>query len=179
MDRDPEVQITRAGAEQIERLAPLYAALQTHHTTFAPTLGRMPARPLEEAWRRRRERYAHWLAAPGSFLLVAEREHPIGFALATLESGYDGWRAEGGLGEIRDLVVLPERRGEGIGTLLLDAAEREFARSGVRHYRLNVLASNAQATRFYTRRGMAMASHTFVAGILLPSDAPGTETPER
>lgn len=150
-----DVSIVKAGAERLDELEPLYRALHVHHAAVTPELAGMTACDAGESWRRRRRRYATWLAQSRSFVLLAERgSRPIGFALVTVEQGYDGWGAGERLGEVRDLVVLPEERGAGVGRLLLDRTAAELATAGIEQYRLTVLAANAEAIRFYERSGL-------------------------
>ncbi|MEO8687356.1 MAG: GNAT family N-acetyltransferase [Solirubrobacteraceae bacterium] len=57
------------------------------------------------------------------------------------------------IGEIESLAVLPEHRGRGIGTELLDRLERELLDQGVSDLVIGVLPGNAGALRMYERRG--------------------------
>lgn len=150
-----EVSIVKTGGERLDELEPLYRALHVHHAEVAPELAGMGACDAAESWRRRRRRYGPWLAQPGSFVLLAERgERPIGYALVTVEEGYDGWGAGERLGEVRDLAVLPEERGAGVGRLLLERVTAELAAGGIERYRLMVLSANVDAVRLYERLGM-------------------------
>lgn len=54
---------------------------------------------------------------------------------------------------IHDLVVLPEYRGRGIGSALLDEAERRARAAGSSRLTLEVLDSNRDAKRLYERCG--------------------------
>ena len=56
-------------------------------------------------------------------------------------------------GLIRDLVVLESFRGQGIGGLLLEAAEQEAKRRNVRWLRIEVLSSNEIAKEIYLSKG--------------------------
>lgn len=49
--------------------------------------------------------------------------------------------------------MLPEPRGAGIGSALLDAVDDEFARLGVDDQMIGVLPGNVDAVRLYERRG--------------------------
>jgi ribosomal protein S18 acetylase RimI-like enzyme len=149
------VAIELAGAERIDELEELRLVLHDHHAAIAPTLAGTPTRDRPEAWARRRRRYAEWLAEPGAFVLIARREDAaIGFAVVSVEGGYESWDAGERVGAIHDIAVLPAARGEGVGGLLLDRAAAELAATGIGHYRLNVLVGNDDAIRFYERRGL-------------------------
>lgn len=71
-------------------------------------------------------------------------EDPVGFAQAT--PGDDVWH----LGRI---YVDPDRRGEGIGTALLDRVETALDERGVTRYELAVLSENEIGIGFYESRG--------------------------
>lgn len=56
-------------------------------------------------------------------------------------------------GVVENLFVIPERRGEGIGSDLLTAAERRLVASGADVLSLEAMADNEAAVRFYRRHG--------------------------
>ena len=56
-------------------------------------------------------------------------------------------------GEVVSLSVLPAERGAGVGSALLDAADHELAARDVPDLQAAV-AENADALRFYERRGL-------------------------
>jgi ribosomal protein S18 acetylase RimI-like enzyme len=56
-------------------------------------------------------------------------------------------------GVVRDLFVVSDRRGEGIGRRLLGAAESALRNRGAEVVTVEALARNADAIRFYERRG--------------------------
>lgn len=67
------------------------------------------------------------------------------------------WRGRLGFPQVEDLFVLPPRRAEGIGSLLLDAAESQARRRGFDRIGLGVAVDNDGARRLYARRGYAPA----------------------
>lgn len=87
-------------------------------------------------------------------LLVArENGDRLGFVMFGVETGkYD---QDVTRGVVQNLYVVPEARGEGVGSDLLAAAERALADSGVDHVALEVMADNEDARRFYRRHGYA------------------------
>ena len=154
------IEIERVGAERIDEMGPLYVALHEHHAAIRPQLAGGPARDAEESWRRRRDRYEGWLAQPGAFALLARRGGAaVGFAVVTVEDGYDSWRCGDPIGEVHDIALLPEARGGGLGGELLARVAAELAAAGVEHYRLLVLDGNEDAVRFYERAGMTTVVH--------------------
>jgi ribosomal protein S18 acetylase RimI-like enzyme len=56
-------------------------------------------------------------------------------------------------GIVENVFVHPDYRDHGIGSALLDTAERALAESGVDTIALDVMADNDAARRFYARRG--------------------------
>ena len=81
---------------------------------------------------------------PGSSLYLAVAEKNVGFILL---------HQRGFLGApyIAAVVVAEEFRGNGIGSTMLEFAERAF--SGTRHVYLCVSSFNGRALRFYQRHG--------------------------
>jgi len=57
------------------------------------------------------------------------------------------------IGHVKDLAVHPDRRGEGIGTRLLERALGVLATRGVGHVKLEVRESNDRARSLYRRAG--------------------------
>jgi ribosomal protein S18 acetylase RimI-like enzyme len=76
---------------------------------------------------------------------------PVGFVGFSLERG--DYERDAVRGTVSNLYVKPERRGEGVGAALLDAAERELAEAGADHVALEALADNDRAREFYAERG--------------------------
>ncbi|MGI8624899.1 MAG: GNAT family N-acetyltransferase, partial [Solirubrobacteraceae bacterium] len=59
--------------EELDRLKPLWLALQGHHMRISPRLADLPKRLPEESWSRRRAKYARWLESQETLGLVSER----------------------------------------------------------------------------------------------------------
>ncbi len=83
----------------------------------------------------------------------------VGYAVVSLGEGYDGWSSPECVGDLHDFAVHPDVRSRGVGTLLMDAVERELLAAEVEYCRLRVIARNVDAVRFYERRGMSVVSH--------------------
>ncbi|RLM63949.1 GNAT family N-acetyltransferase [Halorubrum sp. Atlit-8R] len=79
---------------------------------------------------------------------------PVGFVGFSLERG--DYERDAVRGTVSNLYVVPERRGEGIGAALLDAAESELAEAGAEHVALEALADNDRAREFYAARGYGL-----------------------
>ncbi|MBN1824795.1 MAG: GNAT family N-acetyltransferase [Candidatus Eisenbacteria bacterium] len=101
------------------------------------------ARTTAEGWRNEtREDFENFLAHDSEGCLIAEEEGgPIGIGVAT------AYRDSGFIGE---LIVLPERRGRGVGAKLLGAALEHLERRGVRSVLLDGVPG---AVRLYERAG--------------------------
>ncbi len=89
-----------------------------------------------------------------SSVLVAEA---AGEAVGKIEL-FIGYKASyGTFGLIRRLVVRPDRRGTGIGRLLLDAATQWAEREGLRFLELTTEETNRPAWTLYEREGFVPA----------------------
>jgi ribosomal protein S18 acetylase RimI-like enzyme len=75
----------------------------------------------------------------------------VGFVGFSLERG--DYERDAVRGTVSNLYVTSERRGEGIGAALLDAAERALAEAGADRVGLEALADNDRARGFYTDHG--------------------------
>jgi ribosomal protein S18 acetylase RimI-like enzyme len=84
-------------------------------------------------------------------LLVARDDGVVGFVIFEREAG--SFEQDVARGIITNLYVRPERRGEGIGSALLSAAEDTLRERGIDAVALEVMADNKAARRFYRRAG--------------------------
>lgn len=75
----------------------------------------------------------------------------LGFVMFRIETG--SFTQDLTRGIIENLYVIPGRRNEGIGSALLEAAERRLSDDSVDAIALEVLAENELARSFYRRRG--------------------------
>jgi ribosomal protein S18 acetylase RimI-like enzyme len=155
------ITITRAGAEALDRLAPLWLLLHEHHRAVGgEALG--PYVDDESSWRARRELYAGFLGG-GGFALLAERDGElIGYAMVAVTPVAetlmpDTWRTGALVAEIETLSVLPAARGEGVGSALLDRIDAELESAGVRDVLIGAFVANAGAIRLYERHGFRPA----------------------
>ncbi len=99
------------------------------------------------------------------FLLYGDSE-PIGFIHAQLQEPEDN-----GISKpqrfvcVWDIAVREGYRGIGAGSMLLEAALDWGRDSGAQYARLNVLAQNEKAARFYAKRGFTPVQRTLEARI--------------
>jgi GNAT superfamily N-acetyltransferase len=157
-----DVDIRAAGADEAERIVPLYEWL------FAPP-GSQPA-----AWDERRAAVALRQACEShdSVVLLAEARDPaapgreaeaaglvlVGFLTAyqdlhSVRFGYRAW--------VEDFAVHPEHRSQGIGRRLLDAATAWARERGATHLELDSAEARTDAHRFYEREGAQYRSFSF------------------
>jgi ribosomal protein S18 acetylase RimI-like enzyme len=145
-------EIRRIEADELDLIEPLWNALREHHSSVTPELGR--PRPRLESWLRRRSQYEAWLADEGAFVLLAERDgQGVGYAMVHVRTGSPTWPLSERAGEIETLSVLPDERGQGTGSALLEIVRRELAAQGVSELSLHVMHTNSDALRFYERHG--------------------------
>ncbi len=137
-----EVLIREASEEDHHAITDLYVQLKEHHTLLAP---RNPRYHVErDGWD---QAVTKALEDEATDILVAEVQGAVaGFVKVTLVD-----KPWGVAGEIDTLVVDESLRRRGIGTLLLDAGERSALTRGAVGLRLDVLAVNEPARRFYER----------------------------
>jgi ribosomal protein S18 acetylase RimI-like enzyme len=152
----PGVAIVALDAARVDELQALWVALQAAHRAVSD----VAIQPDDElSWNQRRAGYLAWLVAGTAFVLGAERDgRLVGYAVTRV---HDGPSNTFDLGprhaEVYTLSVADGERGRGIGTLLLDAVDRELERRGIAHLIIAVTAGNDAARRLYERRGFVPA----------------------
>jgi ribosomal protein S18 acetylase RimI-like enzyme len=145
------------GAERLDEVRELWLQLHHHHRRVAV------AQPLvaddELSWKRRRALYLERLRGGEDFLALArDGSSLVGYAMVTIELGPDDTFPLGDrYAEVYSMSVAEDARGRGIGTQLLDFVERELVARGIHDLKIAVMVGNADALRFYERRGMAAA----------------------
>jgi GNAT superfamily N-acetyltransferase len=88
--------------------------------------------------------------SPGAVVLIAlAGPQRVGFIHLCEEEDY----YSGVCGHIGDLVVVPQARGQGVGTALIEAAEQWARTRGYRMLTLNVFVGNKQAQLLYETLG--------------------------
>ena len=145
--------IVLAGLERVDELRPLWLQLHHHHARVSRV---QPFVDDETSWTVRRTGYVEILGA-GGFVLIAEADTGAvaGYALVKIhEGGDDSWALADRWGEVWTLVVDERRRGQGIGSALLDAVDAELASRGVHDLMIGVMEGNDAARRLYERRGL-------------------------
>lgn len=142
------------------RPADIPALIAMYEWLFAPP-GEKP-----ESWDEKRASVAlsQAIKSHDATVLVADDGSMVGFCTAyqdlhSVRFGYRAW--------VEDLAVDPQRRSQGIGKALLDAAKAWATERGATHLELDSAESRPEAHRFYEREGAAYRSISF--GWPLPS----------
>jgi ribosomal protein S18 acetylase RimI-like enzyme len=149
--------IVKGSASDLDSLEPLWVAVHRAHVASMPELA--PYVNDAETWAEHRALYAQVFEKPDTVLLLAfDADALIGYALGhvvAVEETWisDTWRTGPRIAEVETLSVLPEYRGQGIGTALMDALDREIAALGIQDVIVGALAGNEDALRLYRRRG--------------------------
>ena len=149
--------IHRGGPDDLSRLEPLWVSVHHRHAESMPELA--PYVDDATTWAARRTLYAELLEKPDTILLLASAgDALVGYGLAHVMRAEETWAADtwvtgSRIGEIESLAVLPEHRGRGLGSELLDRLERELRAQGVTDLVLGLLPGNEDAARLYERRG--------------------------
>jgi ribosomal protein S18 acetylase RimI-like enzyme len=152
-----QCQVRTGSAADLGLIGPLWVAVHHQHTQTMPQLA--PYVSDDETWRVRRVLYEELLAKPDTLLLLAfDGETAVGYGLAHVMPTDDTWVPdtwETGtrIGEIESLSVLPQYRGSGLGSELIDRLERHLDGLGVKDLILGALPGNTDAIRLYERRG--------------------------
>ncbi len=142
------------GADCIDLLEPLWLALFDHHHSIGAAS--LPEIDRSQSWPRRRRIYEDLFQSPDTFAVIVEAGgSPVGYALCHMQNYPDDtWQTTDQIGIIETLSLLPEARGRGAGTELMDVAEAELQRRGADTVITAVMEGNDQARDFYLRRGM-------------------------
>jgi ribosomal protein S18 acetylase RimI-like enzyme len=160
---------------RLDDLQPVWRALYEHHIALTPHLSDR-ARPYGQAWEARQRIEAEWLSSePDSFVLAAQQaDRYIGYAFVRVRSGASfaaSWSASDPLAELAILAVLPEARGRGVGSALLDAVEAKLREFQIDDMLIGVITTNTDAMRLYERRGAVPFLTNFVQRVAAPRSA--------
>jgi ribosomal protein S18 acetylase RimI-like enzyme len=146
------VTIRRAALAEMPSIGRLGALLVRLHHDF-------DAQRFIAATPRTEHGYASYLGSqlenPEIVILVAVREDEdtvLGYTYAGVE-GFDYMSLRGPAGIVYDIVVDPDQRGQGIGTLLLDATISALKERGAPRVVLSTAEQNAPAQRLFARAG--------------------------
>jgi len=149
----PDIQIHTLEKTDLDQLRPIWVSMKDHHAALAPQFG--PPRSDVDSWQRRLAHYAEWIQDPSAFVLIAEMDKMIvGYAMVRIKDmDMISWDLEGQYACVETLAVLPDFRGRGIGTTLLEQVEARIRERGITSLSLTVLAANGRGKAFYERHG--------------------------
>ena len=145
--------IERPDADAVEEIADLWVDLAAEQRTVGSHLR------AEENRGTITENLRRPVAADGLYVAVADDGDDyvadagtiLGFVM--FNAGNDLLATSTTRGTIENLYVRPDYRDSGIGSELIATAERKLAARGVEAVKLEVLADNEAARRFYRRHG--------------------------
>jgi ribosomal protein S18 acetylase RimI-like enzyme len=155
-DRAGNHQVVELSAAEIDRVAPLFKRLVEFHREVVE--GAWPVRSVEDAWAHRRGQYLEWLPAGTARMLAvvpagSSQAPPLGYAVLSVKPSMASWDMGPRVGEMETLAVAVEARGQGIGTMLIEACRERLREEGITHWSVAVVEANEGATRLYERAG--------------------------
>jgi len=140
---------------EVDRLAHLWLGLHAYHQTIAPQLA--PYADDRRSWSARGKLYRQALERGGFAVRATARGVDVGYLLAARAP--HPWPAvfpgSVEIWELLTLVVAPEWRARGVGSMLFDAFELHMQASPTELTMIGLLPGNTNALRFYERRGFA------------------------
>ena len=152
----PPIAVRRVEPPPLDELAPLWLALHHHHratTTAVPII-----HDDHISWRQRRSWYGRMIEHEHGFVVVAQAaDTAVGYAFVRVHEGPDDTLDFGDRwGQVVTLSVLPEYRGAGVGTAIMDEVDRQLAAIGIDSVEIDVMQGNDRAREFYERRGYVL-----------------------
>jgi len=143
-DSETEVQVAPATMADLDPLADQWVDLARDQRTYDSRLAAADNRAAI------REILAGRVVAD-EVRVARDDDERLGFVTFGIERGQYEQTLTRGI--VHNLFVVPAARNRGVGAALLDAAERRLADAGAEAVALEVMAGNADAHRFYERRG--------------------------
>ena len=95
-------------------------------------------------------------------MLARQGDDLVGYALVAGGSPSQTWAIESSA-TLETVVLLPEARGTGLGSALVERVKTEVRAAGVTHLGLGVVVGNEDAIRFYRRHGFEPAFIEMIA----------------
>jgi ribosomal protein S18 acetylase RimI-like enzyme len=140
------VTLVAGGAELLDRIAPLWHELRSHHALLDPT---WRDGLLATQFHERKAGLITKSSGGGAMLVLhastSERSEVVGYCVTTVTPGGDG--------EIDSLFVVPSHRRRGIGEAMMLRSMQWLAERGAKSIAVEVMAGNADALRLYERWG--------------------------
>ncbi len=145
---DTAVTVAPADTEVVDRLADMWVALARDQRGHGSHLRADPNRTHV------RELLARYTASEGLLIATTGDDGTgtaVGFVMFRVRSGQ--YEVDTTRGLVENLYVGQGHRNDGVGSALLEAAERHLRERGVDVVSLEVMAPNEAARRFYRRHG--------------------------
>jgi ribosomal protein S18 acetylase RimI-like enzyme len=157
MSRAVEISVGSVG--DIPQLREAFLSLHDHHRRLSAVV---LTKTDERAWAARVSTYEQYFAEGHALLHLARIDgRCVGYALTVLHPGTDDiFPLSPEYAELYTLAVLPDSRGSGIGSALLDAVDTALSNRAIANLTVAVMCANEAAIRLYRRRG-------FIAGELI------------
>ena len=151
------ITLQRGGAELVPQARELWNLLFDHH--LATGAAGLAVIPRDRSWPLREAHYAALLAAqPRVSIWLASRDGiALGYALSFV-CDFEGQPAV----VLETLSVDPAARGIGVGSLLMDAVDREASAENIEVGVVDVMAGNPRARALYLRRDYKPYSETWM-----------------
>ncbi|OYR59258.1 GNAT family N-acetyltransferase [Halorubrum halodurans] len=151
MSEPDEPRIVAATVDDVDAIADRWVTLARGQRRHGSTLLASANREAVREWIARSVVTGELLVARDGDGTAAPAETVVGFVAFSIER--DGYERDCTRGVVSNLFVSADRRGEGIGSALLAAAERELAEAGADAVALEALADNERARSFYADHG--------------------------
>lgn len=140
------MEVTTATGDDVAAVTELWVALareqRAHGSHLRAAENREQARDLVA-------QYVH----TGDCAVARSGGQPVGFVMFHVETGF--FETDATRGVVDNLYVVADARGEGVGSALLDHAERQLRDAGADALAVEALWDNEAARRLYERRGYA------------------------
>jgi len=152
----PTVQIKAATMDDLDQLVAHWLELAAGQREYGSHLQTTANR------RRISEVFARRIAQDQAHVARAD-DRIVGFVTFTMAGSTFAKSSTRGV--IQNLYVVPEARGDGVGTQLLETAERRLREHGADTIALEAMADNTPAQQFYRARGYRPHRITFEKSI--------------
>lgn len=150
----PACRVEELTVEEVDRVARLFQELVEAQAEVVE--GAWPVRSREASWAHRRKQYLQWLGEGSARMFAAVPAgagEALGYAVLSVKPSMASWDVGPRVGELETLAVAPAARGQGIGTMLIEACRERLRAEGVTHWAVAVVEANERATRLYERAG--------------------------
>ena len=145
-----EITVRSGTMNDYETICRLTEQVDRHHVEILPDIFQPFSGPV-----RSRERVAHFVEQDDAEILVADRHGDLIGYLNLEKAAHPSYPMfkQHEYVMIHNLVVDATHRGEGVGSLLLDAVKHWARDHGLHFIQTNVYSANVTAEHFYTKYG--------------------------